>query len=340
MYIYFYRESYIEKQKLKGRIVVRKYFKVENPNFITWAEREQIKSLHKKDSVEWTPERLSQSFPALPDTIHKLIKSKWTPKSVEVVARYDQKIIENWEQFKAGNLNVEPRLASHLENFKGRKIQVTDLKEIAEKFVKPPRVFPTPKSKVFTTIVQNYIEHKKADAGNTKPLEITDGKTKSKTKITDITLFHSSDKSKGGKYKTYEKFLEDNVNKIDGNKELNIEDHLLIAEYKQQKNKAPVLNNFDTDVSVKREDNSVEEAATTDESKVTRAPVSELDINKNSMDTGIIEWKKKGFGAEEDYPRFIKVPRAKAKLGVTFKIKDSYYDSDGEFLYRVPGLRS
>ncbi|XP_057320560.1 uncharacterized protein LOC130664594 [Microplitis mediator] len=333
------RESYIAKHKLKGRIVAQKYFKSENPNFITWAERDQIKSLHKKDSIEWTPDRLSQSFPALPETIYKLLKSKWTPKSVEVVAKYDQKIIENWAQFKAGNLNVEPRLAAHLENFKGRKIQVTDLKEIAEKFVKPPRVFPTPKSKVFTSIVQNYIEQTKAGEGNTKPLEITDGKTKRKTKITDMTLFHSTDKSKGAKYTTYENFLEDNVNKISDKKELDIEDHLLINEYKQQQNKVPVLNNFDTNVSVKNEDNSVEEAATSDESKVS-IPVPEFDIDKNSLETGILEWKKKEFGAEEDYPRFIKIPRAKAKLGVTFKIKDRYYDSDGEFLYRVPGLRS
>lgn len=38
------------------------------------------------------------------------------------------------------------------------------------------------------------------------------------------------------------------------------------------------------------------------------------------------------------YPEKITVPKEKYKKGYTYKINDCYYDDDGEFLYRVPGI--
>ncbi|XP_074094067.1 uncharacterized protein LOC141524230 isoform X2 [Cotesia typhae] len=335
------RESYVQKQKLKGRIVAQKLFKSDDPNFVTWAERELMRKLHLKDSEEWSPEQLSESFPALPRTIKKILKSKWFPRSTESVVNYDEKVVENWNQFKAGNLNLDPQLAKHLEKFKGRKINIEELKQIAKNFVRPPRVFPKPKSKIFTSIVQDYVEATKAKDGNDPP-KITDGKNKiNKKSIVDMTLFLSSDKfNKQEKYKTYDKFLEENAIDIVGKQNLNLEEQLLVNEYKEQKNRASVSERSITHVSVENEEKSLEMSNTSTEAQVTTVPVPKFDINESSMETGILEWKKKELGTDDNHPRFIKVPRSKANSGVTFKVKDCYYDSDGEFMYKVPGLRS
>lgn len=62
-----------EKEKLRYQIVRRKYFKEHYPNFLTWNEKEQIKYLHSTNPEEWTIERLSESFPALPEIIQVCI---------------------------------------------------------------------------------------------------------------------------------------------------------------------------------------------------------------------------------------------------------------------------
>lgn len=38
------------------------------------------------------------------------------------------------------------------------------------------------------------------------------------------------------------------------------------------------------------------------------------------------------------YPERIRIPKKAYQRGVTYKVNDCYYDDDGRFLYRVPGL--
>lgn len=64
------REIQYQKEKQKLQIVKQKYFKEEqSPNFLTWQEIEQIRSLHANNPDEWTIEHLAEGFPALPGTI-------------------------------------------------------------------------------------------------------------------------------------------------------------------------------------------------------------------------------------------------------------------------------
>lgn len=57
------------RERNKRLIVKQKYFKDNYPNFLTWSEKEQIRYLHRTDPNEWTILKLSESFPALPQTI-------------------------------------------------------------------------------------------------------------------------------------------------------------------------------------------------------------------------------------------------------------------------------
>ena len=140
---------------MRQRITRSKYFKDEQPRFITYVEKDQIQNLHESNPKEWTPEKLSESFPALPETIRKILKSKWVPKSVDAVINYDKQAIENWKDFKTGKLVVDPVLNEHLTKFKNRKISLTDREILSEKFVPPKMEFPKPQSTMFSSIVKD-----------------------------------------------------------------------------------------------------------------------------------------------------------------------------------------
>lgn len=70
-----YDDHVVEMEKMLEKdqhyLVKHKYFKQEKqPSFLTWNDVEQIRYLHQKNPEEWTIERLSDSFPALPGVIH------------------------------------------------------------------------------------------------------------------------------------------------------------------------------------------------------------------------------------------------------------------------------
>ena len=67
-------EMAVAKEKLKYRIVKKKYFDEKDPNFLFWNEKEQIRHLHQTNE-DWSLDRLSDSFPALPDTISVMISN-------------------------------------------------------------------------------------------------------------------------------------------------------------------------------------------------------------------------------------------------------------------------
>lgn len=148
------REDKRIQEQLKRRIVKSKVFKEIEPNFLTYVEKDQIKKLHENNPKEWTPEKLSESFPALPETIKKILKIKWIPKSVERILQYDNKVIENWKQLKTGKLVVNDTLKQHLMKFKDRKIHLCD-KETLMNFIPPKIELPKPKSSFFSNIIKN-----------------------------------------------------------------------------------------------------------------------------------------------------------------------------------------
>ncbi|KYQ58063.1 hypothetical protein ALC60_03115 [Trachymyrmex zeteki] len=156
------REKQSRKERLKQQIVIQKYFKEKEPRFLTFSEKELINKLHNFNPEEWTIEKLSESFPALPETIQKILHTKWSPKSVEKVVAYDNVVKRNWEKFRMGELLLNPILSEHLTKFKDRKIISTDRELLAKQFVSTPE-FKKPKSQLFSSIVQISLDEKQGD---------------------------------------------------------------------------------------------------------------------------------------------------------------------------------
>lgn len=63
------KEHMLRLEQQKYYIVKQKYFKEKLPNFLTWSDKEQIRYLHNTNPEEWTIEKLSEGFPALPGVI-------------------------------------------------------------------------------------------------------------------------------------------------------------------------------------------------------------------------------------------------------------------------------
>jgi hypothetical protein len=71
MFLFYFREISKQREFKSFQNIKRKYFKNNTctPNFLTYFEKQQIKTLHEKSPQEWTPETLSTCFPASPEII-------------------------------------------------------------------------------------------------------------------------------------------------------------------------------------------------------------------------------------------------------------------------------
>ncbi|KAJ8960614.1 hypothetical protein NQ318_013906 [Aromia moschata] len=116
----------VEKEKF--HIVKHKYFNEKFPNFLTWNDKEQIRYLHSTNPEEWTIESLSEGFPALPEVVKKIIKSKWTKNASK---------IKNHDLAKGQLPDLPNDLSSHLNKFTNRRLnlkpfEIPSNKEVVE----------------------------------------------------------------------------------------------------------------------------------------------------------------------------------------------------------------
>ncbi len=87
----------------------------EDPDLLTWLEKETIKHLHKVDPVEFSVERLAQGFPATERTLAKLVKSKYKIPPAKL-RDHDRTVHENWRLLAKGELEITDALEKHLED--------------------------------------------------------------------------------------------------------------------------------------------------------------------------------------------------------------------------------
>ncbi|XP_017879956.1 uncharacterized protein LOC108624878 [Ceratina calcarata] len=359
------REELIAKERLRQRIVKSKVFKDSQPRFLTYVEKEHIKKLHQSNPDEWTPERLSESFPALPETIRKILKVNWVPKTVEAIVKYDEKAIENWKNFKTGRLALNPALKEHLMKFKDRKISLIDRETLLEKFVPPKMELPEPKSSFFRSIVKDPTDLKKITRARLISSENTNTDDKNRVKrieeksvdvldkkICDKHLDRETNNAKKynsqGKTLSFDEFLKQKINNL--NKTTPEERETLIATYKKQIESTSLspsmLNDSARNVTVEKKDNDVAKKNSSDTSELavkktnTESKIlAKANETCSSLDTHVKEHISY-METDYNYVNRIRIPRNVYKAGMTYRIKDCYYDDDGEFLYRVPGLRS
>lgn len=295
------REARRHQEKLGYWMVKNKYFRSHSINLLTFAEKEQIRHLHESDQQEWTAEKLAQSFPATEETIRKIIKSKWNARDSKRIEAHDKQVQKNWDALKEDKVSeMDAELREHLLKYADRKIDATPVPEINRDRLKLPMG-------EFSNIITSC---KKIE-------EIKKEVPRIKSGVED----HVAPKSPMdqlphppplNKYGT-DTFL---VDAIEDRRPMTIE------LFRTSSGLEPKVENNSTTITSSSNPSHIALGSRTGKVSMTPVP-AQFQENKSQM----IQFQEK-----------ISIPRKLLRRGATYKIEDNYYDDDGEFLYRVPGM--
>lgn len=292
------------------KAIERKHFKPEQePNMLTWAEKEQIRYLHNEDPNQWTEEKLAESFPASPSVIKKVLKAAWKPNSAERIRKHDEQVARNWSAFTTGEIQIhDPNLKQHLNKFTSRRNSLSLPNTVAKRLIGKQLV--KPQSSEFSSIISSYNVLKNEQLGQ---------------HVTDVTT--------GGDINISEKqarmyFSDKPVVSKKREKQVQLEQLKAII-----KNKLSVKTP-EIDREIIR--SSVGTGKADNDRYIYTAPSERFDSDAVSIkQTGkqdVIQF------SGSMYPDRIEIPKDMYVKGCLYKVKDCFYDDDGEFLYRVPGL--
>lgn len=297
-----------EESKMKDfnhrMLIGRKYFKTKSPNFLTFAEKEQIRKFHEDDPDRYTIDELSKAFPADPQTISIIVRGRWQPRDTIKLQKHDEAVKRNWEAFKEGKLTIDPLLAEHLKKFAFR-----DFNSLAKP--QPYRRLgvqvPKPRGNEFLSIITSCKKY--ADESEENKI-VTSGRPLRVRKI------------------------ESEETRIPEMRPIDDEDDTYVLQGKKEYGKKMMtleeLQKIAPQFSLQKD----EEKEVTFEEHVPKFKEIKLPSERKSA---LSEFKDE-VGITNDVRPFIKIPKEVWKRGQLYKHKDCFYSDDGEFLYRVPGL--
>ncbi|XP_049276534.1 uncharacterized protein LOC125760437 [Anopheles funestus] len=309
----FQAEQAQYRDRLQTWIVGNKYFKSKQLNFLTWSEKEQIRYLHSFDPEEWNIDKLTESFPADRYTIGKIVKTKWQPKDGKRIERHDAVVEENWQMFRSGRIrNIDPAFAQHLIKFMQRNIEkVHEQRNMPEsKALYEIRPLPEGKFSAIVSSCKKYQSMKKHNESQQPRLgENNDQSERSHHPQPQITQRAPEQDS----------FLMGNVTNTQ---------HATLAEIKSRWD--PSL----TDDRKSSEDNLELDLGTGILHKLEN---NHKKYEKVALADSVYDSRNE---KQDCIKEVIKIPKKLYKKGATYQIGDCFYDDDGEFLYRVPGMTS
>jgi len=372
-----YKKKYeVDKEylqdKAKKKIIQKRIFpKPKNPNLLTWIEKETIKYLHKLDPVEWSIERLADSFPATSGIIFKVLKGpKFMPRGRMI--EYDLEVKQNWKLLTEGNLEIDPKLQQILANSNRKELglssgQVNQMEEdILLSYENYSNYLPKPEVPgQFGAIIVNY--KKKLEAATNPPgdriAEAPDliemdrlfgdnsipgtpirnevsswGETALLASDLDLARERSMDidqfRRKYQKPRHEPEKIEENDNPY-RKKYLKWLDQER-SKSLEQTTIIPKISDGDVDetrdVSLfDKEVNGIEDSI------VLQRGISEYTGEEEVFVFDENSGYKKPFLTPHN-PDTIEIPKQLRKKHRMYRVDDCYYDQSGEFVYRVPGL--
>ncbi|CAH1391105.1 unnamed protein product [Nezara viridula] len=287
--------------------IERKFFKKEvYPSLLTWSEKEQIRYLYNLDPTIWSPEKLSESFPATPEIIKKLIKSQWKPMTSQRILHHDTAVKENWKAVETGRLKLPDFLHTHIKSFISRK-KTLDL-PVPDKSIQTYN--PSPASSEFLDIVKNFKDNSSLSSPQNKNECFVDNNFTPSHKGETYVLNQKNTVLLKHKYYTLHQLKKELSNNIPNGGGI---------EFKQTST-----------------DNFVESQPKID-SELLRKPLNVLPPAKNMKSIAETTVISKHI---DKVPLKIIIPKDKMVKSKThvYKVNDCYYDSNGDFIYKVPGM--
>lgn len=295
------QEAQHYREKLQSWIVGNKYFKTKQLNFLTWSEKEQIRYLHNFDPEEWGIDKLVESFPADRYTVVKIIKAKWIPRDANRVQRHDETVRENWELFKSERIkNIDGGFADHLNKFVHRNFQEVQKPKVENKRLYEIRQH-VPEDGEFSRIITSCKKYAKVSE-QTDVKRIGEGEGASD----EIPEIHA-------KAPNQDMFVMKGVSD------------------RHPKTLRQVKRELGVSTAAEDSDES-------DTSSVFSSRDNLIDVKKYKSELISFDASNAPSSMQPDIRESIQIPRKLYKKGATYQLDDCFYDDDGEFLYRVPGM--
>ena len=288
------------KKQVQLWMTRNKYFKTQNINFLTWAEKEQIRNLNQQDAEEWNIEKLAECFPADPLIISKILKSKWAPKNEDRIEKHDFAVKKSWQLLKENKLpELDSQLLDHLKKFSGRKFDETQKKNLE---IKPLYDFKKPSKTEFLNIITSCKHYSEPEPNVHQIEDDSQYKIPDRKPNANKDSFVLDSKSQGTtKHMTLKKFQQISPEMIQDSPE------------PQEPNQIEATNDQNFNALLK--------------AKHTTSAVTEFNPERDVV--------FKSLEIKEN----ILIPKKLWKRGKTYQLDDCFYDDDGEFLYRVPGFK-
>ena len=328
----------LDKDEIRRSIVKKKYFPdpPEQPVLVTWLEQQLMKKLHESDPVNWSFEALSECFPVTPRSAKKLVKNKmkWYPDQIK--AR-DEKVKQNWKLLMKGQLDNSEKILEHLEKV-GQNVfsdgidkyisngqKQNYLQEITADY---QRQFQTPKANLSGEFGKLLVTHHKR-MGKYK-----DDEFEVKNMLPKHSDFFAS-LNLPSEYSDTTLVNAETNNKLD-------QEFMTIGKfrqrfYKEMKKKAQIDENAKKYFQwmkiekplMEKLENPVEKLEDVELDQV----IDERTVKKYIEQTVVLTSQS---GKALEIRDKIDIPSDLYKEHATYQLGQNFYDSNGDFLYRIP----
>lgn len=228
---------------------------------------------------------------------------------MERIKSHDKAVCENWEKFKKGEFNDLPSdLKKHLKKFTNRQLNVDAYNPA---FYEPDEnktiVYKSKNMKTeFSDIITSYEKLRTKQSEEEKPAD-------------ELPLLGNSEENEQLSKKNRKRITLPLLKKqietaVQGGKDVSETEMLILKEVKNMDPRNEIVELKEDVTAIQRH-----------EEKTTKVSL----LKKPKRDLSFLV-----------YPHKITIPRKVYKPGCTYKLNDCYYDHQGFFLYRVPGMTS
>ena len=336
------KKEVLDKDEVRRIIVKKKYFPdPREPNLLTWIEKQLVRKLHKEDPLTWTSDELSECFPVTPRGVKHILKSTNTFTTPESIVKHDEKVKQNWKLLSSGKLENSRPIEEHFKKIgykifnEEKRLSNTEVKELEQSILKEfSDSLVTPKPNLTGEFGMILVNHRKR-LGQMKASDEADKNVVQAENLlnSDEDFYHSLNPASpyGGTS------LLNAVSNSRYDKNLLTVDEFRKRLWNEMKFKAksdPIAKEYFQ--WLRTEKNLLKKAeapiAVDEISELNKLPNTERFIEKYAPKV------EKPIPRKQDHIQLkIDVPKHVEKNEV-YQVNDCFYDSNGELIYRIPGL--
>ena len=308
-------------------------------------EKEIMRKLHNEDPATWSHEQLSECFPVTPKSVKRIVKSKAKIKPQEIV-KYNDKVRENWKLLSKNKLENSEPILEHLTNV-GHKIFTDGIdkfissaqrQELEQKILEDYSASLQPIKPQLTGPFGNILMDHKKKLGKLKDPNDNSNIVEIQNLLNENDDFLQTLGGPNPKLGTTVINAESNT-KLDSK---NVTVHKFRKEfYNEMKKKAKTSDHAKKYFKwLKTEKNFIETNEKQPPAKLIENVEKEIEPEvkderkvQKYKDNIVLKSKSKS----TELKRNIIIPKDLYKDNAVYQIDDCFYDSNGEFMHRIPG---